>query len=64
MFGSLLMAAMHGLLNFGSDNNAFVTIGTFGFSVTLAILKNEMAHEMVDDLVVKGVQKHVSLEVY
>ena len=39
MFGSLLMVAMHGLLSFGSDKNAFVEIGTFGFSVPLAVLK-------------------------
>ena len=30
MFGILLMAAMHDLLDFGSDKNAFVAIGTFG----------------------------------
>ena len=35
MFGSLLMVAMHGLLNFGSDKNAFIAIG---FSVSLAVL--------------------------
>ena len=35
MFGSLLMVAMHG----GSDKNAFVSIGTFGVSVPLAVLK-------------------------
>ena len=31
MFGSLLMMAMHGLVSFESDKNAFVAIGTFGF---------------------------------
>ena len=36
MFGSLLMAAMHGLLDYGSAKNA---IETFGFSVPLAALK-------------------------
>ena len=36
MFVFLLMAAaMHGLLDFGSDKNAFHAIGTFGFSVPL-----------------------------
>ena len=39
MFGFLLMVAMHGLLDFGSNNNAFVAIGTFGFSVPSATLK-------------------------
>ena len=33
------MAAMHGLLEFGTDKNAFVAIGTFGLSVPLAVLK-------------------------
>ena len=40
MCGALLMAAMHGLLDFGTDKNAFVAIGTFGFLVPLAALKN------------------------
>ena len=31
MFGFLLMAAMHCLLDFGSDKNAFIAIGSFGF---------------------------------
>ena len=39
MFGFLLMAATHGLLDLGSDNNAFVAIETFGFLVPLAALK-------------------------
>ena len=39
MFGFLLMVAMHGLLDFGTDKNAFVATGTFGFSVPLAALK-------------------------
>ena len=47
MFGFLLMAAMHGLLDFGSDKNAFVAIGQM----------------MVHDLVVHGVQRLVTLEV-
>ena len=34
MFWFLLMAAMHGLLDFGSDKNA---IGTFGFSVPFCV---------------------------
>ena len=34
----LLMAAMHGLLDFGSDKNTFVAIGTFGFSVCLSAM--------------------------
>ena len=38
MFGSLLMVAMQGLLNVGSDKNAFVAIGAFGFSVPLTVL--------------------------
>ena len=33
---------MHGLLSFESDKNAFVAIGTFGFSVPLAVLKNRL----------------------
>ena len=36
----LLMVAMHGLLDFGTDKNAFVATGTFGFLVPLAALKN------------------------
>ena len=40
MFGFLLMVAMHGLLDFGTDKNVFVATGTFGFSVPLAALKN------------------------
>ena len=39
MFGFLLMVAMHSLFDFGSDKNAFVAIGTFGFSVPLPPLK-------------------------
>ena len=39
-FGSLLIVAMHGLLSFESDKNAFVAIVTFGVSVPLAVLKN------------------------
>ena len=39
MFGFLLMVAMHGLLDFGTDKNAFVATGTFGFSAPLAALK-------------------------
>ena len=39
MFGFLPMVAMHGLLDFGTDKNAFVATGTFGFSVPLADLK-------------------------
>ena len=35
----LPMVAMHGLLDFGTDKNAFVATGTFGFSVPLATLK-------------------------
>ena len=31
---------MHGLLDFRTDNNAFVATGTSGFSVPLAALKN------------------------
>ena len=38
MFGFSLMVAMHGLLDFGTDKNAFVATGTFGFSVPLAAL--------------------------
>ena len=41
MFGSLLMVAMHGLLSFGSDKNAFVAIR---FSVPLVVLKKSMVH--------------------
>ena len=40
MFGCLLMVAMYGLLDFGTDKNAFVAAGTFGVSVHLAALKN------------------------
>ena len=39
MLGYLLMVAMPGLLSFGSDNNAFVAIEAFGFSVSLTVLK-------------------------
>ena len=39
MYGVLLMVAMHGLLDFVTDKNAFVATGTFGFSVPLASLK-------------------------
>ena len=39
MFGFLLMVAIHGLLDFGTDKNVFVATGTFGFSVPLAALK-------------------------
>ena len=55
MFGFLLMVAMHGLLDFGTDKNAFVATGTFGFSVPLAALKKLFAHLMVHALVVHGV---------
>ena len=55
MFGFLLMVAMHGLLDFGTDKNAFVATGTFGFSVPLAALKKLLAHLMVHALVVHGV---------
>ena len=59
MFEFLLMLAMHGLLDFG---NAFVATGTFGFSVSLAALKQSLAHSMVHGLVVHGVQRLVILE--
>ena len=36
---SLLMGAMHCLLDFESDRNSFAVIGSFAFSVSLAILK-------------------------
>ena len=62
MFGFLLMVAMHGLLDFGTDKNAFVATGTFGFSVPLAALKKLLAHLMVHGLVVHGVQRLVTLE--
>ena len=62
MFGFLLMVAMHGLLDFGTDKNAFVVTGTFGFSVPLAALKNLLAHLMVHCLVGHGVQRLVTLE--
>ena len=39
MFGFLLMVAMHGLLDFGTDKNAFVATGTFGLSIPLFGLK-------------------------
>ena len=39
MFDFLLMVVMHGLLDFGTDKNAFVATGTFGFLVPLAALK-------------------------
>ena len=55
MFGFLLMVAMHGLFDFGTDKNAFVATGTFGFSVPLAALKKLLAHLMVHALVVHGV---------
>ena len=61
MFGFLPMVAMHGLLDFGTDKNAFVATGTFGFSVPLAALKKLLAHLMVHGLVVHGVQRIVTL---
>ena len=42
---------MHGVLSFESDKNAFVAIGTLGFSVPLAVLKNRLDG---DDFVVQG----------
>ena len=39
MCGPLLVVAIHGLLIFGLDKNAFVAIGTFGFSVPFPVLK-------------------------
>ena len=62
MFGFLLMVAMHGLLDFGTDKNAFVATGTFGFSVSLAVLKIFFAHLMMRGLVVHVVQRLVTLE--
>ena len=70
IFGFLLMVARHGLLDFGTDKNAFVVTGTFGFSVPLAALKFSsfscskklLAHLMVHGLVVHGVQRLVTLE--
>ena len=47
MFVFLLMVAMHGLLDFGTDKNAFVATGTFGFLVPLAALKKLLTHLMV-----------------
>ena len=44
MFDFLLMVAMHGLLDFGTDKNAFVATGTFGFLVPLAALKKLLTH--------------------
>ena len=60
MLGFLLMVDMHGLLDFGTDKNAFVATGTFGFSVPLAALKK--SHLMMHGLVVHGVQRLVTLE--
>ena len=40
MFGSLLMVAMHGILSFGSDKNAFVC--HWDIWVSLAVLKNRL----------------------
>ena len=55
IFGFLLMVAMHGLLDFGTDKNAFVATGTFGFLVPLAALKKLLTHLMVHAHVVHGV---------
>ena len=46
---SLLMGAMYDLLDFESDRNAFVVIGSFAFLVPSAVLKKLMAHLMVKD---------------
>ena len=56
------MVAMHGLLDFGRDKNAFVATGTFGFSVPLAALKIFLPHLMVHGLVVHMVQILVTME--
>ena len=44
---SLLMGAMYDLLDFESDRNAFVVIGSFAFLVPSAVLKKLIAHLMV-----------------
>ena len=62
MFGFLLMVAMHGLLDFGTDKNAFAVTKAFGFSVPLAALKKLLTHLMVHGLVVHGVQRLVTFE--
>ena len=56
------MVAMHSQLDFGTDKNAFVATGTFGFSAPLAALKKWLAHFKVHGLVVHEVQRLVNLE--
>ena len=46
---------MHDLLDFESDMNSFAVIGSFAFSVPLAVLKKWMAHLMVEDELEHGV---------
>ena len=48
-FGSLLMGAMYGILNFESDRNSFAVIGSLAFSVPSAVLTKLMSHLMLKD---------------